>query len=56
MASHDACAEGRNSPCDIEQREANAVFDEDGEVLHFFHWRSKSEQRNVSSIKIFKHF
>lgn len=40
------CAEVRNSPSDIELREANAVFDEDGEVLHFFHCRSESEQIN----------
>lgn len=35
-----------NSPSNIKQREANAVLDEDGEVLYLFHWLSKSEQMN----------
>lgn len=32
------CVYERDLPGDIEEREANAVFDENGEVFHIKHW------------------
>lgn len=45
VVGHEGSACWWNPPGDVEEREADAVFDEDGEVVHIQHWLAGKDNR-----------